>query len=47
MKPKPTEEAIENFTKLFDVLNEEAENQKNLTKKDKRDNSIKMGDIYY
>ncbi len=47
MKVKPTEEEVENFTKLFNTLREEAEKQKDMTKQEKRDNSIKMGEIYY
>ncbi len=47
MKSKPSEEQIENFTSLFNALNEEAEKQKNMSKKERKDNAIKMGDIYY
>ena len=47
MKVKPTDEEIENFTRLFNALNEEMEKQKNMTIQEKKDNAIKMGEIYY
>ncbi|MEX0616625.1 MAG: hypothetical protein WD231_02295 [Candidatus Woykebacteria bacterium] len=47
MKKKPTKEEVENFTNLFNTLNSEAEKQKSMTKLEKKNNSIKMGEIYY
>ena len=53
MKPRqtnkhiPSEQAIKNFTEFIDLLREETERQKNMSEQEKKDNAIKMGDIYY
>ena len=47
MKRKPTDEEIKNFTEFIDLLREETEKQKNMSEQEKKDNVIKMGDIYY
>ena len=44
---KPTEQEIKNFTEFIDLLREETERQKHMSEKEKKDNAIKMGDIYY
>lgn len=47
MPKKPSKEAIKNFTEFIVLLRKEAENQKNMSEQEKKDNKIKMGDIYY
>ena len=46
-KQKPTKEEIKNFTEFIELLREETEKQKHMSKQEKKDNAIKMGDIYY
>lgn len=44
---KPTTVEIKNFTEFIDLLREEAERQKHMSEQEKKDNAIKVGDIYY
>ncbi|MCR4324930.1 MAG: hypothetical protein NUV69_04570 [Candidatus Curtissbacteria bacterium] len=46
-KQKLAEEEIKNFTEFIDLLQEETERQKHMSEKEKKDNAVKMGDIYY
>ncbi|KKS05038.1 MAG: hypothetical protein UU56_C0001G0005 [Candidatus Curtissbacteria bacterium GW2011_GWA2_41_24] len=44
---KFTKEETKNLVDLMHALRDAFEDQKHLTQKEKKDNAIKMGDIYY
>jgi len=46
-KRKPTKEDIKNFTEFIKALREAEKEQKNMSDQEKKDNAIKMGEIYY
>jgi len=42
-----TDEEAENFIKLIEVLRQAQKDQEKMTEQEKKDNAIKMGDIFY
>jgi len=46
-KKEYTDEGAKNLVELMQLLKKESEHQKTMTAKEKKDNAIKMGDIYY
>jgi hypothetical protein len=44
---KPSKETVKNCTEFISLLREESGKQKNMSEQEKKDNAIKMGDIYY
>lgn len=44
---KPAEESFKNLVQLMKLLKKESIKQKNMSKKEKEDNKLKMGDIFY
>lgn len=47
VKKEEADEGARNLVELMHILKKASEDQKKMTAKEKKDNAIKMGDIYY